>query len=453
VSLKHYPRHLIDQVMHRVHSLAGFVVHEGGLRRSFERVLTRRLAERKEGALKYLQALLTEEAPLAELIEELTVGETYFFRHPSQWRLFEHHLLPELLKSPSTIRLWSSACSTGEEAYTIAIIVSRLLPSAERGRVQILASDLNTASLARAEAGVYSRRAVRYVSQADMKQYFVAREDGSCLVREELKRLVNFRRLNLLDLGRSRGQEPAALDVIFCRNVLIYFDLAVGQRVIEGLTRALRPGGYLILGPSEHSQGRPAALARCQFKEGLVYQRRDDAHSAGPARSDARPAARTVRLAQTSSEIPDLPRPAPSRAASGLAREAWQHAEREQFAEALEAAQRALSLDPLDCSLYLLMGIGSDRLGNRVDAAGWFRKALYLDPRHLLSRFYLANACRGLGEHEAADREYRTLLRYLHGRPAEELVEADKGWTAEALRAVCEKAIDRLPQPVMEELA
>jgi chemotaxis protein methyltransferase CheR len=257
--------------------------------------------------------------------------------------------------------------------------------------------------------------------------------------------------LNLHDQASYPRAETGTsqCDVILCRNVLIYFDRASARGVIDRLTQALRPGGVFVLGPSEHSFERPDRLIRCQLKEGLVYRRVEEDAKASPKPPEFRPASGPTPRPAVIAKVIELPRPT----GGELAREAWAQAERERFQEAIETAERALAHDPLDLSLHLLMGVVSDRLGNRLEAAGWFRKVLYLDPRHLLSRFYLANAYRGLGELADAEREFRTLLRYLQRRPVEESIEHDHRLTVGTLRQVCEKAIVRLNEPVMGDVA
>jgi len=440
------PPQVLNEVVRRIQAVSGLAVEGGGFRKSLEQTLARHIKAHGTDAPEYLSRLLRDDAQLARLIEDLTIGETYFFRHPGQFRLLAHEILPELLGRRQHLRLWSSACATGEEPYTLALTVCRFLPPAERSRVSILGTDLNPAFLQHARAGVYGRRAVRFVPPEDLQRFFAVR-DGRYLLDDEVKRLVTFQRINLHDPASYPQETTGAhqCDVILCRNVLIYFDGASARGVIERLAQALRPDGVLVLGPSEHSFERPGTLRRCQLKEGIVYRRVKEGEKIIPMLREARPAHKPSRRPAVVAKVIELPRPI----GEELARDAWVHAERERFQEAIETAGRALAVDPLDPSLHLLMGVLSDRSGNRLEAAEWFRKALYLDPRHLLSRFYLANAYRGLGERVAAEREFTAVLRYLKDRPVEELIEDEQRMTAGALRQVCEKAIGRLKEPVM----
>ncbi len=214
---------------------------------------------------------------LQVLLNLLTVNETYFFREYPQLRCFAEEVLPELLASGNGagarhLKVWSAGCSTGEEAYTLAIILNEMTGSLPGMRVtwEVWGSDINTEVLARAERGVYDERAVRDVPEAYLSRYF-SRVAGGFAVSPELKRRVRFFHLNLLD--REAMEEMRGFDAIFCRNVLIYFDDTARRAVALAFHRALKPGGFVFLGHSE-SMSRIAPIFKVRrFQHAIIYQK------------------------------------------------------------------------------------------------------------------------------------------------------------------------------------
>jgi chemotaxis protein methyltransferase CheR len=209
---------------------------------------------------------------LEEAIERLTTKETYFFRQEYQLRAFRDQLLPELAKVNASRRrlgIWSAGCATGEEAYTIAILL--LETGLFRGwDLKVVGSDICRGSVAAARRGIYREAAFRTTSQELRTQYFTDVGEGA-EVAPELKKICHFGQLNLMDGGRAVmvGQ----VDVIFCRNVLIYFDMKSRRRVIDAFYDRLVPGGYLLLGHSESLLNVSTAFELVHLREDLVYRK------------------------------------------------------------------------------------------------------------------------------------------------------------------------------------
>ena len=192
-------------------------------------------------------------AAMTELVDAMATNHTSFFREPQHFAYLESTVLLEARQRriPAPLRVWSMPCSTGEEPYSIAM---SLLDAALPAGFTILASDLSTKALARASAGVYRRQTVAGVPKAVLRRHFergLEREEGLVRVVAPVRRHVAFRRLNLVDLPEL-GQR---FDVIFCRNLLIYFDHAAQQRAVQALERHLAPGGYLFISHSESLNG------------------------------------------------------------------------------------------------------------------------------------------------------------------------------------------------------
>lgn len=196
---------------------------------------------------RYLSASPDRESEWSELASVLSNNETYFFREKAQLEVLASDVLDETLKAGGPLRIWSSACSTGEEPYTIAMMLSETHRIAAAS-VHLRASDLSPRALERAQTGFYRELSFRATPPEMVQKYFRPFE-GGFFINDEIKRMVEFSRLNLLD---ERGvASMGTFDAIFCRNVLIYFDKPTQKRVVEAFAHALRPGGYLFLGHAE----------------------------------------------------------------------------------------------------------------------------------------------------------------------------------------------------------
>ena len=209
---------------------------------------------------------------LAAIMDVLTVNETYFFREMNQLKASGDEILDELHqlnRGTRRLRVWSAGCSTGEEPYTIAMLVH------EKGLfngwdVEIYGSDINQRVLQTARRGVYRTNSFRATEPYFLKKYFTE-EDSSYQISDAVKRHVNFSYLNLLDPFKSRFL--GAMDVIFCRNVLIYFDTPSRRRVIENFYERLVEGGYLLLGHAESLIKISTAFTLKHLKHDMVYQK------------------------------------------------------------------------------------------------------------------------------------------------------------------------------------
>jgi chemotaxis protein methyltransferase CheR len=209
----------------------------------------------------------------------LTVGETYFFREPSSLAIVEQHLLPELLHERRIVdqhlRIWSAACCTGEEPYSIAIILHRLLPDLPAWKITLLATDISRRFLQKATEGVYGQWSFRAVPAAIQEQYFHRTLNGRYVIRPDVKQLVSFAQLNLADNQYpSPATSTGGMDLIFCRNVLIYFSAERTKRVIENFYRCLTDGGWLIVSPVETALVLNSSFTPVHFS-GVTLFRKD----------------------------------------------------------------------------------------------------------------------------------------------------------------------------------
>jgi chemotaxis protein methyltransferase CheR len=210
---------------------------------------------------------------LQQLVNAMTVNETYFFREAFQFDCLVNHLMDELAGRAAgrRLRIWSVPSSTGEEPYSIAIYLLERWPGLQRHDVEILSSDIDTRVLDDAQAGVYSRRAVSELPRAYLAKYFEQVGEDSWRISRELVSAVEFTRLNLCDAADTRRMRD--VDVIFCRNLLIYFDDVSRRIAADAMYDALVPGGFVCLGHSE-SMSRISPLFKMRrFPDALVYQK------------------------------------------------------------------------------------------------------------------------------------------------------------------------------------
>ena len=201
---------------------------------------------------------------LTVLAALLTIGETHFLRNRQHWLAFEECVLPWIIeRSEATgqrrIRIWSAGCSTGEEAYTIALSLHRSLADLASWSIEITGTDLNPAAIAGARESVYTEHSFRGVPPEIKEEYFETLENGLYSPRADLRAMVRFKEMNLLDSAATARMRD--VDVIFCRNVLIYFDAQSVARVLEEFQRSLRPDGYLFLGHAESSDRTSSGFA------------------------------------------------------------------------------------------------------------------------------------------------------------------------------------------------
>jgi len=260
-----------------IHGYCG-IYFDDGSKFLLERRLTRRLEQRQlrsfEEYYHFLRYDRKREEELAVLVDNLTTNETYFFRESPQLRAFSEEILPELreiLADRKVIRIWSAGCSTGEEPYTIAILLLESGDWWRDWRVEILGSDINQRVLHTARKGVYKKSAHRVTSPDMLAKYFVEEEKGSYRIVDRVRELVSFSYLNLLDPYKC--SLISDMDVIFCRNVIIYFDKEAKKKVIGSFYEKLRKGGYLLLGHSESLINISNAFALRTLRNDMVYQK------------------------------------------------------------------------------------------------------------------------------------------------------------------------------------
>jgi len=224
----------------------------------------------------YLQYDRSKKDELNKLFEVVTTNETSFFRNPPQLKVFEEKVLSEVVAAQrkagqKRLRIWSAGCSTGEEPYTLAIQIHEVLRSELASwDVKITANDLSESVLESARRGVYGEYALRTTPKELVAKYFT-KQNGEFKVKPELKKLVSFGQINLNDKAQLKRVERS--HVVFCRNVIIYFDDDMKKRVIGSFYDNLLPGGYLLIGHSESLHNISRAFKPMHHPGAIVYKK------------------------------------------------------------------------------------------------------------------------------------------------------------------------------------
>jgi len=459
--------------------------YTGGRSGELATKLARAFAESECATWPEYQARVTSGALFEQLVEMLTVGETYFYRHRPYFEMLEREILPEIVarrRDSKRLRLWCAGCATGEEAYSLAIAVRGVLPDVDDWQVTLLATDLNRAFLARAEGGVYGEWSFRETDPAFRAANFVA--DGPrWRVRPEVRQLVRFGQLNLAEDGYpSAAGGTAGLDLILCRNVLLYFGQELTQKVVGRMRTALVPGGWLVLGPSDP---RPGLLSDFEMHAGdgaVVYRRVDVDHPKGDPLAATKLTAPMAPLkvadrpiagdsfgdiyTSAAAKVRDaLPRPMPHRKnarperspgsarseadgtidAAGDWHAAWLMARASADGGELDLAeehcQQAIARAHLRPEPYYLFGALRLARGDDAGSLEAHRKALYVDPRFVPALLAQAAIHRRGGAPAKARQALVRAQRLLEGRVADEWVLADDGLTVGRLRDAVAQAL------------
>jgi chemotaxis protein methyltransferase CheR len=211
---------------------------------------------------------------MSDLMDVLTTNETYFFREAFQLKAFTDEIIPEIVEAKSkkgdrSLRIWSAGCSTGEEPYTIAMLL--LETGLLKGwRIEIIGTDISHRVLQQGRKGVYGKSSFRATDAAYVERYF-QEQDGSYRISDSVRELVTISQLNLFD--HNRLALLGKMDIVFCRNVIIYFDQPAKKKVVEAFSQSLHPGGFLLLGHSESLMNISTLFSLRHLKNDMVYQK------------------------------------------------------------------------------------------------------------------------------------------------------------------------------------
>lgn len=469
--------------------------------------------EEAEACIKWLMSTSLTSEQIEALANHLTVGETYFFRDTRSFEILEHTILKELIhnrrQTEKRLRIWSVACCTGEEPYSIAILLNKILPDLEDWNITILATDLNPKFLKKASEGIYTEWSFRDTQPWVREKYFHKKRDGRFALLPQIKKMVAFSYLNLAkDPFPSLLNNTNAMDIIFCRNVLMYFVPETADMIINNLYLSLVDGGWLHVSPSETSHLRFSKFASINFPEAIFYRKdlkqkyaphpEPQSHvryenTGGLIQQPAdllnkhRQELILPRQAGTDTEAQIIPlseqqetketgqpeypeyneakahydkglfaeavdklkkhisdRPEDHRAMVLLARS---YANTGRLTEALEWSEKAIVTDRLNPVYYYLHANILQEHGKMKEAAASLKQALYIEQDFVLAWFTLGNLARLQGKSTESARHYENALRFLKKKPQEEILPESEGLTAGRLMEI----IQSMTGPALRE--
>ena len=409
------------------------------------------------------------------LASHLTVGETYFFREKRSFEVLEERIIPELIRTRThterRLRIWSAGCCTGEEPYSIAILLDRLIPHPKEWNVTILATDINPAFLRKAAEGVYGEWSFRDTPAWIRARHFKHGKNARFEIQPRIRKRVTFSYLNLADdVYPSLTNNTNAMDVIFCRNVLMYFTAAQAKKVIENLHRSLVDGGWLIVSPVETSNSLFSRFTAVGFPGAVLYRKQEsgvrEVETGYPSAAlgllpEALPPDPSALAADATLSTPsheaslNLDRPAvkpgevppfevnDSEASSRTARAC---ANQGKLAEAVEWCEKAIAADKLNPAHHYLLATIRQELGQSDAAMQSLMRVLYLDPDFVLAHFALGNLCLSQSRRREAERHFDTALTLLHTHPHDEPLPESEGLTAGRLTEIITSVRLSLPR-------
>jgi len=441
----------------------------------------------------YVRGLLSSaltQNQLDVLASRLTVGETYFFREKRSLEVFERDIVPELIRARAgldrAIRIWSAGCATGEEPYSLAILLSKLMAGLKKKwNIEILATDLNSESLLKASEGIYREWSFRGIPPRVRSTYFKEVEKDRWAISPAIKKMVSFAHLNLMDDAYpSVSNRPTGLDVIFCRNVLMYLTPGGIKKVVGQLHRALAPDGWLIVSPTETSQelfsafatvsfgdvtfyrksatGLPKALARpvpaesnarVQLPvriEGAPYPTRVSSLQAGQRDSNGE-----ARLQNTAPPVAsygqalalheqgryeEVERMIPAllsgdgNHASAMLLLARAYANQGNLAAALVWCDKAIATDKMAARAYYLRATILQERGSLPEALLALKQAVYAEPEFMLGHFALGNLALKQGRRKESEKHFANVLLLLARCKPGDIVPESEGLSAGRLR-------------------
>lgn len=387
---------------------------------------------RVEELLEKLLDSCHEDPCFQDVIRVLTVGETYFFREKPVFLALEDHILPELISRQrqrgKELRLWSAGCATGEEPYSLAILLRRLIPDLPAWRVRILGTDINADYLKRAWVGKYRDFAFRTNPSYFRERHFRRCGDGIFEIHPRYREMVTFRQLNLADDSSSSPQEMREADVIFCRNVLIYLTKDAVRRLIRRLADSLHPGGWLLVGAAENSLVRESDLEPVLFPESQCFRKRGARENRliGAVEAPAVPEKNTAVEPPVRNGSKPLP-------ASGIIR-------REPVLKEPDRPPGDGALDP-DSYFHQAM-----RMIERSDWDGArqaIRAVLYLEPKCVLAHFFLARLALREKDRLQAASCLDHVLFLLDGGQDDDLLPFSDGMSTGRMRMIVKQLKDR----------
>jgi chemotaxis protein methyltransferase CheR len=394
-----------------------------------------------------IDAVNDSDTVLQDLVNYLTIGESYFFRNRPHFDALREKILPQIIEEASerkVLRIWCAGCATGEEPYSLSILLKEHFPRVQNWDVSIVATDINTRFLERARRGVYRNWSFRGVDRELIDRNFDMDETGRYVLHDDLKKRVEFSRFNIAKMLGGGRPPKSFFDMILCRNVLIYFPFQQGDQIVSEFSKCLRPGGYLLVG---HSEAFPSlGKLNVVYSNATYYyrlRRPDEKTDASPAPvsawsipgigvgsivsslkapflpGDKAPDENDIEDSSRRSRISPITGPIDIHELSNVPTDtALEHARQLADAgyskEALEVLETvAQKAGRLDHRVHFLRAIVVDQAGRAREAIKCLKQAIFLNKSFVLAHYYLGVIHQRDGDNHVAERYFRNVRRLL----------------------------------------
>jgi chemotaxis protein methyltransferase CheR len=387
-----------------------------------------------------------------KFIQAITVGETYFLRDQAQCDALRMHILPQLIAERQKtglrrLRLWSAGCASGEEPYSLAMLLHEVVPDIETWDITILGTDINLAFLERARRGLYRASSFRNETPEYIQRRWFKRTPDGYQLDQAIRDMVVFLPMNLATSFCSPPENLTTnMDLIVCRNVTIYFDQATVRDIVGRLYQALNDRGILIVGHSELSTALYRQFTTRTYDRMMFYQKvtgSQDGHDASPVASRRTKSRRRSRPAGTPRPParPDVKPSAPAEESQDQSLEAaWSQAkkaaDREKWEEALECLAKVETKHTFRPEFHYLRGLVRMAADNADEALWAWRQALYCDPMFALAHYSLGELYAHRGETKLAERHWRQAQAAIANLDSQHLLLFSEEITVEMLRAL-----------------
>ncbi len=432
---------------------------------------------------RFLMDLRRSPEALQDLINRVTIGESYFFRNRPHFEALREKILPDLIehtKRKGGLKVWCAGCATGEEPYSLAILLEEHFPELSKWSVSITATDINTDFLDRARDGVFTRWSFRGVSTELIDKYFTQEAENRFRLDRRIAQRVRFKWLNLAHLPLEGEMFAEPFDLVFCRNVLIYFTYPMANRVVEEIGDVLAPGGYLLVG---HSESFPAlGDLETTYSHATYYYRKRSGETIVPS------SGRQTRLTLPGIGVDTIIPMSPGRSETAelhrtpggglepkhqttvdnqaggsgtrrfirprglVAQRDWvtkevdkglksarDIADRGKIHEALkELEELAAGKGKLDYRVHFLQAILEDQAGKSSEAIRSLRQAIFLNKKFVIGHFYLGVIHERAGDNRSAEKYFRNVRNLLESLPLEHPLEEAEGLTVGRLLEIVE---------------
>jgi chemotaxis protein methyltransferase CheR len=424
------------------------------------------------------------------LATHLTINETYFWRERQTFEILEQEILPVLIslrQKEKRMRIWSAGCSTGEEPYSIAIALNRIIPNIIDWNITILATDISPRIIRKAKTGEYTNWSFRNAPQWLKEKYFILNENNKFEIIPEIRSMVKFEYLNLAeDVFPSPLNNTNAMDIIFCRNVLMYFTQNRVKQVVRGLFNSLMQGGYFVVSASELSLQNFSEFTAINLTGMVIYQKtykKQKIQQPTPVIIDepnpilcqlllkpAKPIEETEPIIRKMENdiLPGTNNPAHVNSIYEEALKSYllgnyadvmdklnkddqtveeqillirAYANQGKLAEAIKSCEKSISTNKLDPGLYYLLATILQENNQLDEAVASLKRAIYLNSNFVLSYYSLGNIYKRLGNVNSAKKCYENVLTILNKCSQEEILPESEGLTAGRFKEIVNASI------------